>query len=44
MNLLHLKVAADGTVETPEAETEPFLHAGWVRADTGGLAKEEAAV
>jgi predicted phage terminase large subunit-like protein len=33
MNLLHLNVAADGTVEMPEAEAESFLRAGWVRVD-----------
>jgi hypothetical protein len=32
-NLLLLNVAADGTVETPEAEAESFLRAGWVRVD-----------
>ena len=35
MNLLHLNVAADGTLEMPEAEAESFLRAGWVRVDTG---------
>jgi hypothetical protein len=33
MNMLHLNVAADGTVEMPENEAESFLRAGWVRAD-----------
>jgi predicted phage terminase large subunit-like protein len=33
INLLHLNVAADGTVEMPEAEAESFLRAGWVRVD-----------
>ena len=36
-NLLLLNVAADGTVEMPEAEAESFLRAGWVRVDTGDL-------
>jgi hypothetical protein len=33
MNLLHLNVAADGTVEMLEAES--FLRAGWVRVEAG---------
>jgi hypothetical protein len=33
MNLLHLNVASDGTVEMPEAEAESFLRAGWEWAD-----------
>jgi hypothetical protein len=33
MNLLHLNVAADGTVEILESEAESFLRAGWVRVD-----------
>jgi predicted phage terminase large subunit-like protein len=33
MNLLHLNVAADGTVEMREREAESFLRAGWVRVD-----------
>jgi len=33
MNLLHLNVAADGTVEMLESEAESFLRAGWVRID-----------
>ena len=37
INLLHLNVAADGTVEMPEEEAEPFLRAGWARVDTGDL-------
>jgi predicted phage terminase large subunit-like protein len=37
MNLLHLNVAADGTVEMPESEAESFLRAGWVRVDAGDL-------
>jgi len=35
MNLLHLNVGADGTVEMPEAEAESFLRAGWERVDDG---------
>src|SRR6516162_2012138 len=31
INMLHLNVAADGTVEMPEEEAESFLRAGWVR-------------
>ncbi|MBV8419077.1 MAG: phage terminase large subunit [Hyphomicrobiales bacterium] len=31
INLLHLQVAAGGTVEMLEAEAEAFLQAGWVR-------------
>jgi predicted phage terminase large subunit-like protein len=31
MNMLHLNVAADGTVEMPEEEAASFLRAGWVR-------------
>jgi hypothetical protein len=37
MNLLHLNVASDGTVEMPESEAESFLRAGWVRVDAGDL-------
>ena len=37
MNLLHLNVGPDGTVEMPEGEAESFLRAGWVRVDTGDL-------
>jgi hypothetical protein len=33
MNMLHLNVAADGTVEMPESEAESFLRAGWVRVE-----------
>jgi hypothetical protein len=36
-NMLLLDVAADGTVEMPEAEAESFLRAGWVKVDTGEL-------
>jgi hypothetical protein len=31
MDMLHLNVAADGTVEMLESEAESFLRAGWVR-------------
>jgi predicted phage terminase large subunit-like protein len=34
-NMLLLNVAADGTVEMPEAEAESFLRAGCVRVDAG---------
>jgi predicted phage terminase large subunit-like protein len=34
MNLLHLNVAPDGTIEMLESEAESFLRAGWVRVDT----------
>ena len=45
MNMLHLGVAADGTVEMTESDAAPLLRAGWVRvvtddpagAGTGGL-------
>jgi len=33
MNLLHLNVASDGTVEMPESEAQSFLRAGWEWAD-----------
>jgi predicted phage terminase large subunit-like protein len=33
INMLHLNVAADGTVEMLESEAESFLRAGWVRVD-----------
>ena len=35
MNMLHLNVAADGTVEMLESEAESLLRAGWVRVDAG---------
>jgi hypothetical protein len=35
MNMLHLSVAADGTVEMPENEAESFLRAGWDRVEVG---------
>jgi hypothetical protein len=37
MNLLHLNVAADGTVEMLESEAESLLRAGWVRVNAGDL-------
>jgi hypothetical protein len=36
-NMLLLNVAADGTVEMPEAEAESFLRESWVRVDAGDL-------
>ena len=39
MNLLHLNVAVDGTVEMLESEAESFLRAGWERVDSDGLAR-----
>jgi hypothetical protein len=33
MNMLHLNVGADGTVEMTEEDAESFLRAGWVRVD-----------
>jgi len=33
MNMLHLNVAADGTVEMPEEDAESFPRAGWERVD-----------
>jgi predicted phage terminase large subunit-like protein len=33
MNMLHLNVASDGTVEMLESEAESFLRAGWARVD-----------
>jgi hypothetical protein len=35
MNLLHLNVASDGTVDMTEAEAESLVRAGWVRVDAG---------
>jgi hypothetical protein len=35
MNMLHLNVAADSTVEMPEEEAASFLRAGWVRVEAG---------
>jgi len=37
LNLLHLNVGPDGTVEMLESEAESFLRAGWVRVDTSDL-------
>jgi predicted phage terminase large subunit-like protein len=37
MNMLHLNVAADGTVEMLESEAESFLRAGWERVEAGGF-------
>jgi hypothetical protein len=33
--MLHLNVAADGTVEMPESEAESFVRAGWQRVNAG---------
>ena len=35
VNMLHLNVAADGTVEMPEEEAQSFLRAGWERVGVG---------
>jgi len=35
INLLHLNVGPDGTVEMQEEEAESFLRAGWERVDAG---------
>ena len=37
MNLLHLNVAADGTVEMLKSEVEAFLRVRWLRIDAGDL-------
>ena len=42
MNLLHLNVAADGTVEMLESEAQSFLRAGWERVHADGLAGTES--
>jgi len=42
MNLLHLNVAADGTVEMLESEAESFLRAGWERVDTGDAPAQQS--
>ena len=42
MNLLHLNVAADGTVEMLESEAESFLQAGWERVHADGFAGTES--
>jgi predicted phage terminase large subunit-like protein len=41
MNMLHLNVAADGTVEMPEKEAESFLRAGWVRTLTSSRNRKQ---
>ena len=33
INVLHLNIGADGTVEMPEEEAQLFLRAGWMRVD-----------
>jgi len=43
INLLHLNVAADGTVEMTEEKAESFLRAGWVRVDIGEPPGQQAA-
>ena len=40
--MLHLNVAADGTVEMPEQEAESFLQAGWERVDAGGAPAQQS--
>jgi hypothetical protein len=42
MNMLHLNVAADGTVEMPEEEAESFVRAGWERVDTGDAPAQQS--
>jgi predicted phage terminase large subunit-like protein len=42
MNMLHLNVAADGTVEMAEDEVESFLRAGWVRVDAGDAPAQQS--
>ena len=42
MNLLHLNVAADGTVEMLESDAQSFLRAGWERVHADGLAGTES--
>jgi len=37
MNLLHLNVAADGTVEMLKSEVEALLRVRWLRIDAGDL-------
>ena len=41
-NMLHLNVAADGTVEMPEGEAVSFLQAGWVRVDAGDAPAQQS--
>jgi len=43
MNMLHLNVAADGTVEMTEEEAQSFLRAGWVRVDAGESPAQQSA-
>ena len=42
MNMLHLSVAADGTVEMLEEEAEAFLRAGWERVDAGDAPAQQS--
>ena len=42
MNMLHLNVAADGTVEIPEEEAQSFLRAGWERVDAGDAPAQQS--
>jgi predicted phage terminase large subunit-like protein len=42
MNMLHLNVAADGTVEMPEEEAESFLRAGWERVDAADAPAQQS--
>ena len=42
MNMLHLNVAADGTVEMPEDEAQSFLRAGWVRVDASDASAQQS--
>jgi hypothetical protein len=42
INLSHLNVAADGTVEMLESEAQSFLRAGWERVHAAGLAGTES--
>jgi predicted phage terminase large subunit-like protein len=42
INLLHLNVAADGTVEMLEEEAESFLRAGWARVDAGDAPAQQS--
>jgi hypothetical protein len=42
MNMLHLNVAADGTVEMPEEEAESFLRAGWEPVNAGNAPAQQS--
>ena len=42
MNLLHLNVGPDGTVEMPVSEAESFLRAGWERVDAGDAPAQQS--